>query len=89
MEIIYLFYFHSKVVIFTTTTRSTLSYTPAKLKSSIQEATIRLLELCGDNSNNTPPVILTDFVRVFIALQLHLKSKYPLNFDISMEMLEH
>jgi hypothetical protein len=56
--------------------------TPAKLKSALREATTQLLGLCGDNSINTPPVLLTDFCSVFIVLQLHLKSNYPLKFEI-------
>jgi hypothetical protein len=55
---------------------------PAKLKSALREATTQLLGLCGDNSNNTPPVILTDFTSLFIVLQLHVKSNYPLKFEI-------
>ena len=55
---------------------------PAKLKSALREATTQLLGLCGDHSNNTPPVILTDFTSLFIVLQLHLKSNYPLKFEI-------
>ena len=56
--------------------------TDAKLKSALREATTQLLGLCGDNSNNTPPVVLTDFCGVFIVLQLHMKSIYPLEFEI-------
>jgi hypothetical protein len=57
-------------------------HSPAKLKSALREAATQLLGLCGDNSNNTPPVLLTDFCSVFIVLQLHLKSNYPLKFEI-------
>jgi hypothetical protein len=56
--------------------------TDSNLKSALREATTQLLGLCGDNSNNTPPVLLTDFCSVFIVLQLHLKSNYPLKFEI-------
>ena len=56
--------------------------TEAKFKSALREATTQLLGLCGDNSNNTPPVVLTDFCSKFIVLQLHMKSAYPLEFKI-------
>jgi hypothetical protein len=56
--------------------------TDAKLISALRETTTQLLGLCGDNSNITPPVVLTDFCGVFIVLQLHMKSAYPLEFEI-------
>lgn len=51
--------------------------TPSKLASAIREATTQVLGLCGDNGNNTPPVVLTDFCTVFIVLQLNLRSAAP------------
>jgi hypothetical protein len=39
--------------------------TPAKKKSASREAMTQILGLCGDNSNNSPPVVLTDFCQCF------------------------
>ena len=39
--------------------------TSAKMKSASREAMTQILGLCGDNCNNSPPVVLTDFCKRF------------------------
>jgi hypothetical protein len=42
----------------------------SRMQSGLREACIGLLGLCGDNCNGTPPVLLTDFVSVFLVVYL-------------------
>ena len=54
----------------------------SEIASAIREAITQLLGLCCDNPLNSPPVLLTDFVNLFIVLSLRRPSKNPLKFVI-------
>ena len=54
----------------------------SELDSAMREATIQLLGLCGDNPYRSPPVVLTDFVNVFIVFSIRRTSQIPLKFEI-------
>lgn len=54
--------------------------TPAKMKSASREAMTQILGLCGDNCNNSPPVVLTDFSQCFGVFYLErLGKRYVIN----------
>ena len=55
----------------------------ADLSSAFRDAMTQLLGLCGDNPRRSPPVLLTDFVGVFIVLSLSKPSRIPLKFEIN------
>lgn len=55
---------------------------PCDLQSGLREATTQLVGLCGDNSNCSLPVLLTDFVAVFIVVHLCQETSFPLKFSI-------
>lgn len=54
----------------------------SELDSAVREATTQLLGLCGDNPYRSPPVVLTDFVKVFIVFSIRRPSEIPLKFEI-------
>jgi hypothetical protein len=58
---------------------------PGNLQSGLREACTELLGLCGDNSISSPPVLLTDFVTVFIVVYLHKFTDIQLKFAIKAD----
>jgi hypothetical protein len=58
---------------------------PGDLNSGLREACTEVLGLCGDNSNSSPPVLLTDFVSVFIVVHLCRVREIPLLFAINAD----
>lgn len=57
----------------------------SKLNSSIREATIQLIGLCGDNCYTTPCVLLTDFSKKFLVVYLSRETIIPLKYKIFIQ----
>ncbi len=59
----------------------------SNIKGCIRESVCQLLGLCGDNSNTSPSVVLTDLVKKFYVIYL-TKSEAPLKFKILIDACE-